>query len=65
MLVGAHKIDITPSDLSRTRLAGFGFDRVARGVLDPIHARVLYLSDGTREVAIAALDLIGMLLVPA
>jgi hypothetical protein len=60
MRVGAFAVDITPTDLANARLAGFGFDRVARGVLDPLHARVLYLSDGTREVAVAALDLIGV-----
>lgn len=62
MLVGAFKTDITPWDLARTRLAGFGFNRLAQGVRDPLYARVLYLSDGETEVALAALDLIGVCL---
>ena len=60
MLAGAFKTDITPCDLPGTLLAGFGFNRTATGVLDPLHARVLYLSDGDREAAIAVLDLIGV-----
>ena len=58
--VGACKIDITPYDLTKVRLAGFGFDRRATGVLDPIYGRVFYLSDGETELAVATLDLIGL-----
>ena len=38
-------------------MAGYGAARFAKGVLDPIEARVLALSDGTRKIAFVTLDL--------
>ncbi len=57
---GASRVDITPTDLSRVYLAGFGNDRKADRVLDPLHARVLYLREGDEEFALVMLDLIGV-----
>ncbi len=57
---GAVSVDITPSDLSRTWLAGFGLNRRAAGILEPLSAPVLFLSAGGRAVVLVALDLIGL-----
>src|SRR5262249_13658780 len=42
-------------------LPGFGTDRTAVGCHDDIWARALVLDDGTHRLAIAVLDLVGML----
>src|SRR5581483_11868886 len=42
-------------------LAGFGNDRMALGCHDDIWARALVIDDGTHRVALAVLDLVGML----
>ncbi|MCB1152097.1 hypothetical protein KDL45_00500 [bacterium] len=60
-LAGAAKIDITPTDLSKTYLAGFGQNRKADRVLDPLYARAVYISDGSTEFALVAIDLIGLM----
>ena len=57
---GAVSVDITPSDLSRTWLAGFGLNRRATGILEPLSASVLYLSAGRHAVVLVAVDLIGL-----
>ncbi|MBM4389261.1 MAG: hypothetical protein FJ088_16115, partial [Deltaproteobacteria bacterium] len=56
----AHRVDITPSDSKGVFIAGFGFNRKARGVLDPIEAGILCLDDGNERVALVTLDLIGL-----
>jgi len=61
ILAGASKADVTPIDLKNVFLAGFGNNRRATHVLDPIFARALYLSDGRREFAIVVFDLIGLM----
>ena len=38
-------------------MAGYGSDRFSKGKLDPLEARVLALSDGTRTLALVTLDL--------
>ncbi len=38
-------------------MAGYGSARFAKGVLDPLEARVLALSDGARKIAFVTLDL--------
>jgi len=55
-----EKVDITPFDLRRCYLAGFNPGRTAKGVLDKLWARVLYLTDGKRELALVVCDLIGL-----
>lgn len=58
--VGAAEADITPHNVSRTWLAGFGINRRARGVLEPLRASALFLRAGERRVALLALDLLGI-----
>lgn len=60
LVAGACAIEITPLSYRDTYLAGFQPNRLATEVLDPLFARVLYISDGENELAIAALDLIGL-----
>jgi len=48
---GAAKRDLTPPMDRPVFLAGFGHNRTAVGVHDPVWARCLALSDGTNTVA--------------
>ncbi|MDP8255369.1 MAG: neutral/alkaline non-lysosomal ceramidase N-terminal domain-containing protein [Candidatus Alcyoniella australis] len=57
---GAAAVRITPTDLGKCYLAGFAPNRICRGVLDPLWARALYISDGSTELALVACDLIGL-----
>lgn len=50
--------DITPP--LGTSMPGYFRDRQATGVLDPLKAKVLYLTQGDESVALVACDLIGM-----
>jgi len=56
---GAAAVEITPHNPRGMFLAGFGPNREARGVRDPIYARALVISDGRIAVAIVVLDLVG------
>src|SRR5580700_12257231 len=38
-------------------MAGYGPTRTSKGTLDPLEARVLALSDGSRTIALITLDL--------
>lgn len=60
LAAGFEKVDITPFDLKRCYLAGFEINRTAKGVLDPLWARILYLTDGTTQLALVICDLLGM-----
>jgi len=57
---GAACTDITPTDLGRTFLAGFGFDRRAEGVLEALAASALYLESGGARVALVSADLLAL-----
>lgn len=57
---GAASTDITPPDLDRTFLAGFGLDRRAAGVLEPLAASALYLESGSARVAVVSADLLAL-----
>jgi hypothetical protein len=57
---GVYIVDITPRDFPWVYLAGFMPDRKSRGILDPIEAGILYLTDGEEEVTLITLDLIGL-----
>ncbi len=57
---GAATFDITPINYRDTYLAGFAPGRLAKGVLDPLYARCVYLKSGQTDLAIVALDLIGL-----
>lgn len=61
LFAGAAHIDITPPEGARVWLAGFGFSRPMRRVLDRISARALYLDDGVRRVALVVADVVGLM----
>ncbi|MHB1425492.1 MAG: neutral/alkaline non-lysosomal ceramidase N-terminal domain-containing protein, partial [Gemmataceae bacterium] len=57
---GFAEADITPSLKDKTvYLAGFGHNRRASGVHDPLMARAVVLRHGKEKIALVALDLIG------
>jgi hypothetical protein len=58
-LAGAARLNITPPHLRRTWLAGFGFERRARGVLDPIWARAFFFDDGVQPLWLISADVVG------
>lgn len=62
MQAGIAKVEITPDPPDRAFLTGFGnsHDKPTTGVHDPLYARILWLDDGHRRVALVALDLIGL-----
>ncbi|HET6575695.1 MAG TPA: hypothetical protein VFG68_18995, partial [Fimbriiglobus sp.] len=59
--VGFGEVDVTP-ELGKKPvfLAGFGHDRPATKVHDPILARAVVLSDGTHKIALVAVDVVGL-----
>jgi hypothetical protein len=57
--VGAAKVDITPYDRV-VNMAGFGFSRRSTGVLDPLYARAIYVSDGAEWTVLVGVDVIGL-----
>lgn len=63
--VGFGSRDITPKvgpSHKPVYLAGFGKDRKATGVNDPLHARAVVFRDGKNKVAIVSVDLVGLFL---
>ena len=52
---GTAKADLDPP--LGIPMAGYGSERFSKGTLDPLEARVLVLSDGTRSLALVTLDL--------
>lgn len=57
--LGYAQTDITPSLERPVYLAGFGQNRRATGVHDPLYARALALQQGDTTLVLCALDLIG------
>src|SRR5439155_1513152 len=58
--VGFGEVDITPEIGKRpVYIAGFGHNRKATGVADPLMARAVVLSDGKKKIAIASVDVVG------
>jgi hypothetical protein len=59
---GFGAADITPSLEGKKPvfLAGFGHNRKATGVHDPIMARAVVLRHGDRKIALACVDLVGL-----
>ena len=57
---GAAAVDITPK--RQVFIAGYGQNRLSRGIHDPIWARCLFLRIGEETVAFLSLDLIGLFL---
>lgn len=62
ILAAAEKVDITPFFVNETYLAGFGPNRSATGVAEPLSARILYLEDDSGPLVWIGVDLIGLLL---
>lgn len=60
--VGFAAVDITPKlgKDQRVYLAGYGLNRKATGVHDPIFARTVVLADGNEHIAICSVDLVGL-----
>jgi len=59
--VGMAERDITPDwQNSKVWMAGYGRNRPAEGLRDPISARATVLSDGKQKVALLSLDVIGL-----
>ena len=55
---GFARIDITPS--LGTPIVGYFKERRAKGILDPLEANALALSDGERTAVVIAADLLGI-----
>ncbi len=61
--VGFASVNVTPPIGDKpVYLAGFGKDRPATGVHDPIMARAIVLTDGDRKLAIVSVDVVGLFL---
>lgn len=59
--VGFGAVDVTPKVAGATvYLAGFGHNRKATSVHDPIKVRAVVLMHGDRKVAIASVDVVGL-----
>jgi hypothetical protein len=60
--VGFGEADITPrvDGKKNVYMAGFGQNRVAEGVHDPLLARVVVLKDGKSKIALVSVDLVGL-----
>jgi hypothetical protein len=57
---GFAEVDITPKlGKKPVYIAGYGQNRKATGVLDPLKARAFVLRDGSRKIAVVSLDLVG------
>ncbi len=59
LLAGAAAVDISPD--GPVYMAGFKTNRVSEGVHDPLYARAIVLKRGELEVALVALDLVGVM----
>ncbi|HZY87550.1 MAG TPA: neutral/alkaline non-lysosomal ceramidase N-terminal domain-containing protein [Gemmataceae bacterium] len=58
--VGFGEAEITPQVGAKpVYLAGFGHNRKATGVHDPLFARAVVLRDGDTKIALASVDLVG------
>jgi hypothetical protein len=62
--VGFGEADVSPTVDGKTPvyLAGFGHNRVATKVHDPIMARAVVLGDGAKKVALVSVDVVGLFL---
>ncbi len=61
--VGIAELDITPEvspGADPVWIAGYGQNRQAEGVHDPLYARAVVLIDGKQKVALAAADVVGL-----
>lgn len=62
LLAGFAEVDITPAlDGGKpVYIAGYGMNRKAEGVHDPIMARTVVLTRGSERIALVSVDLIGL-----
>ena len=63
LFVGFGAEDITPlvgKDYKPVYIAGFGKDRKATGVHDPLFARAIVLRHGDDKIAVVSVDLVGL-----
>ena len=63
--VGFGEADITPRVAARAKpvyLAGFGSNRKATGINDPLKARAIVLAHGKDKIALVSVDLVGLFL---
>ncbi|MFO0936990.1 MAG: hypothetical protein U0798_10805, partial [Gemmataceae bacterium] len=59
--VGFGEVNVTPEVGKKpVFMAGFGENRRATGVHDPLMARATVLSDGTRKIALVCADVVGL-----
>jgi len=60
--VGFAEVDVTPTldPAKPVYIAGFGHNRAATKVHDPIMARAVVLSDGKQKVALVCVDVVGL-----
>lgn len=59
--IGIGESDITPDIQKKpVYIAGFGKNRKATGVHDPIMARAIVLQEGDKKIALVSVDLIGL-----
>jgi hypothetical protein len=59
---GFAAVEITP-ELNSPRpvyMAGYGMNRKAKGVHDPLYARAVVLAHGSEKIAIVSVDLVGL-----
>src|SRR6267142_1172990 len=61
LTVGFGELDVTP-ELGKkpVYLAGFGQDRQAKKIHDPIMIRAVVLADGDQRIALVAVDVVGL-----
>ena len=62
LAVGFAEVDVTPivDDEHTVWMAGYGWNRKATGIHDPLFARCTVLSDGKKRIAFAAVDVVGL-----
>lgn len=59
--VGFGEVDVSPTlGKKPVYLAGFGQDRKATKIHDPIMARAVAFSDGSRKIAFVSIDIVGL-----
>ncbi|MEO2088505.1 MAG: hypothetical protein ABGY75_03280, partial [Gemmataceae bacterium] len=64
LAVGFAETDVSPAigGKSPVYLAGYGQNRPATKMHDPIMARAVVLSDGTKKIALVSVDVVGLFL---
>src|SRR5687767_12273476 len=63
--VGFGEVDITPEVGKKpVYMAGFGQDRVAKKVHDPLMVRAIVMADGDTKLAMVTVDVVGLFLEP-